>query len=1254
MGRTYYVATTGNDNNTGTITAPWATWTKALNTAVAGDTVFFRGGTYYSQKAVEIIRSGTQGAPICFFGYPGEKVIMDCKHHCDQETPSWGYFYNAAITANEKQYIHFKDFTIRNVFLCYANRISGAIATSSCANFTFENITIHQVGQRGYWMQSGAWTELDGPDAPFESDTTRWINCDTYDLCDTLVTNPGNAADGWKIHTYSGNYYTWDGCRAWNYSDDGIDVSGQGTRVLTNCWVMPSDKYAEFDIEGNGFKLGACHQQFISGDVTRPFITVRNSIAIFGEGAGFYDLDYDDYQNNNPHYFNNTAYDMGYGFRSNSDRIESGIWKNNLSYSSNLIGATQEPLDVFISTSAGMYPESHNTWDAKTSYPYFSNTDSVTVTDADFVQPDPSIIVAEFTAARQADGSLPAIRPLRLAPTSDLINAGKDIGFTYYGSAPDIGASEMITGTPVENPVYLNSAVDGSSPSVIRMNYSLTLANIVPPASAFTVMVNSAARTVSSVSISGNRVSLTLSSPIVYGNIVTVAYTSPSTNSLQTSTGGQAVSISAQPVTNNVPAAAVPVYVSSLIANATPSVLEMTYNSTLANIVPVASSFSVMVNSAARTVSSVSISGTKVLLTLSSPAVYGNVITVAYTKPAVNPLQNAAGGQAVSISAQPVINNVAAAAVPVYVSSLIANATPSVLEMTYNSTLANIVPVASSFSVMVNSAARTVSSVSISGTKVLLTLSSPAVYGNVITVAYTKPAVNPLQNAAGGQAVSISAQPVTNNVAAAAVPAYVSSAIANATPSILEITYNSTLANIAPVASAFSVMVNTVTRTVNSVSISGTKVLLTLSSPVVYGNVITVAYTKPAVNPLQNAAGGQAVSISAQPVTNNVVAAAVPAYVSSAIANATPSILEITYNSTLANIAPVASAFSVMVNTVTRTVSSVSISGTKVLLTLSSPVVYDNVVTVAYTKPAANPLQTVQGGQAASITDRPVMNNCISSINLPPNVSITSPDNNSSFKDPGTIEITASASDIDGTISKVEFFSGANKLGERTSAPYSFTWSNVPRGIYSITAVATDNLNLKVVSNPLKVSVRSRLRYTKGAPVISFIEPENGEHFVATKKIDVTIDSYDPDTLISKVEYLIGDTRIGESNQAPYSISFDSPASGSYTITSNAYDELDEIVYSSSVDVYIEEGTGLINLYPNPNNGQFSIESLIPLQNSGDILNIVNSTGQTVYHGTWENKVNTRQFNLSHLDPGIYILIIKNQGMLFTKKFIKN
>ena len=95
----------------------------------------------------------------------------------------------------------------------------------------------------------------------------------------------------------------------------------------------------------------------------------------------------------------------------------------------------------------------------------------------------------------------------------------------------------------------------------------------------------------------------------------------------------------------------------------------------------------------------------------------------------------------------------------------------------------------------------------------------------------------------GGQAATISAQTVTNKVASVN-PVYVSAAIENATPAVLEMTYNLSLANIIPAGSAVTVTVNSVARTINSISITGTKVVLTLASAVVYGDVVTVAYAQ--------------------------------------------------------------------------------------------------------------------------------------------------------------------------------------------------------------------------------------------------------------------------------------------------------------------------------------------------------------------------------------------------------------------------
>lgn len=73
-----------------------------------------------------------------------------------------------------------------------------------------------------------------------------------------------------------------------------------------------------------------------------------------------------------------------------------------------------------------------------------------------------------------------------------------------------------------------------------------------------------------------------------------------------------------------------------------------------------------------------------------------------------------------------------------------------------------------------------------------------------------------------------------------------------------------------------------------------------------------------------------------------------------------------------------------------------------------------------------------------------------------PAVTITSPANNATLP-VGNVTIDATASDTDGSISKVEFYEGYNLLGEDVAAPYSFTWSGATQGGHTLTAKAIDN-----------------------------------------------------------------------------------------------------------------------------------------------------------------------------------------------------
>ena len=92
-------------------------------------------------------------------------------------------------------------------------------------------------------------------------------------------------------------------------------------------------------------------------------------------------------------------------------------------------------------------------------------------------------------------------------------------------------------------------------------------------------------------------------------------------------------------------------------------------------------------------------------------------------------------------------------------------------------------------------------------------------------------------------------------------------------------------------------------------------------------------------------------------------------------------------------------------------------------------------------------------------------------VNQPPVVSLTSPASGTTFTDPATVTLTASASDTDGSISKVEFYNGATKLGESAATPFTFTWSSVASGTYSLTARAYDNLGASATSAAVSITV---------------------------------------------------------------------------------------------------------------------------------------------------------------------------------------
>ena len=95
--------------------------------------------------------------------------------------------------------------------------------------------------------------------------------------------------------------------------------------------------------------------------------------------------------------------------------------------------------------------------------------------------------------------------------------------------------------------------------------------------------------------------------------------------------------------------------------------------------------------------------------------------------------------------------------------------------------------------------------------------------------------------------------------------------------------------------------------------------------------------------------------------------------------------------------------------------------------------------------------------------------------NSAPSISITSPNQGASFEEGTNINISTTVTDLDGTVTLVEFYDGSEKIGEDTSEPFNFLWSNVAIGEHQITAVATDDASDQGTSQIINISVEEVL-----------------------------------------------------------------------------------------------------------------------------------------------------------------------------------
>ena len=314
------------------------------------------------------------------------------------------------------------------------------------------------------------------------------------------------------------------------------------------------------------------------------------------------------------------------------------------------------------------------------------------------------------------------------------------------------------------------------------------------------------------------------------------------------------------------------------------AVLTLTFGEALdADSVAPESSFAVTVGGSTRAVDAVAVSGSAVsgsavTLTLSAAVETGDTVTVDYTVPtgeSANKLQDASGNTAESFSGQAVTNNTSSSATPRTVPTPAPGAPNSLKVARHESgkllaswNAPDSGPAPTGYTVQWKESADDwddaddVSVANVKGTSHVIT-------GLTDGVEYAVRVVARKGDAAGDPSGEVTATP-QETVA----PSPSAATVDGAT---LTITFDEPLdAGETPENSAFAVTVAGSSRGVDTVSVSGSAVTLTLASAVAAGETVTVDYTVPtgqSTNKLQDTSGNAAASFSGQAATNNTQAA---------------------------------------------------------------------------------------------------------------------------------------------------------------------------------------------------------------------------------------------------------------------------------------------------------------------------------------------------------------------------------------------
>lgn len=474
---TYYVSTSGNNNNDGLSQGTaWQTIQWAANHVVAGDTVNVLGGTYNETVNIPASGSATAGY-ISFQNYPGQTPIVD---GTGLSIPGGQYgLFNIA----SQSYVIIQGFEVQNYKTTKRNIVPvGIYITGGGSNIQLLNNHVHDIvtsasgcnanalGVAVYGTKAPAslnnititGNELDKLKTGCSESLALDGNVDTFIVANNLIhdnNNIGIDAIGFEgvspnpaydqaRNGYIGENSVYNITSTGNpsypkncYCADGIYVDG-GTNI-----VIERNLVHNVDL---GIEMASEH----SGKVTSYIIT-RSNLVYFGNSAG---ISIGGYANNvggsdhvtivNNTLFKNDGKNTGSGEFQIQYHCTNNLFENNIVYAgkqallvNDYTKSTSSPaaLDYNLYFSPVNAGSSNWNWQAK-SEPGFTAYQSASGQDSHSNYSDP-----EFLNTGTPD--------LQVEPSSPAVNAGNNLGVPIEGTL-DYAGNPRVQGSNIDIGAY--------------------------------------------------------------------------------------------------------------------------------------------------------------------------------------------------------------------------------------------------------------------------------------------------------------------------------------------------------------------------------------------------------------------------------------------------------------------------------------------------------------------------------------------------------------------------------------------------------------------------------------------------------------------------------------------------------------------------------------------------------------------------------------------------------------------------------